>query len=176
MEAGRLNVECGEVDLGAVLNEVAASMAVQARAKYLDLFCPRIPGGLRVHADESRLRQVFVNVIGNAIKFTQKGSVTISVDAPADAPSVEIRVRDTGIGVSEEKLGRLFKKFSQGDTSTTRKYGGTGLGLVIAKELVEMMGGSVRLESEGDGRGSTVTMRLARAPSATSARATAAGR
>lgn len=162
MEAGRLEVEVGEVDLGAMLNEVAATMAVQAREKYLDLYCPTIPEGLRVSADESRLRQVFVNLIGNAIKFTPKGTVTIGVEAPPKAPFVEVWVRDTGIGVGEEKLSRLFHKFSQGDTSTTRKYGGTGLGLVIVKELVTMMGGSVRLESAGEGRGTTVTLSLAR--------------
>ncbi|HET7497321.1 MAG TPA: ATP-binding protein [Candidatus Eisenbacteria bacterium] len=162
MEAGRLQVEMGEVDLGAVLNEVAATMAVQAREKYLDLFCPPIPEGVRVSADESRLRQVFVNVIGNAIKFTPKGTVTIGLETPAGAPYVEVWVRDTGIGVGEEKMARLFHKFSQGDTSTTRKYGGTGLGLVIVKELVEMMGGNVRLESAGEGKGTRVTMRLAR--------------
>jgi hypothetical protein len=162
IEAGRLQVECAEMDLGSVLNEVAATMAVQAREKELGLFCPRVPEGLRVVADEARLRQVLVNVIGNAIKFTPRGSVTIGVESPATAPFVTVWVRDTGIGVGEEKHRRLFRKFSQGDTSTTRKYGGTGLGLVIVKELVEMMGGSVKLESSGDGHGTTVTLTLAK--------------
>jgi signal transduction histidine kinase len=162
MEAGRLQVEVGDVDLGVVLNEVAATMAVQAREKYLDLYCPHVPEGVHVSADESRLRQVFVNLIGNAIKFTPKGTVTIGLEMPPGSRFVEVWVRDTGIGVGAEKLGRLFHKFSQGDTSTTRKYGGTGLGLVIVKELVEMMGGSVRLESPGEGKGSTVTLALAR--------------
>jgi signal transduction histidine kinase len=138
-------------------------MAVQAREKYLDLYCPLLPDGLRVSADEARLRQVFVNVIANAIKFTPNGTVTIGVEAPSGSPFVEVSVCDTGIGIGEEKRSRLFRKFSQGDTSTTRKYGGTGLGLVIVKELVEMMGGSVRLESPGEGRGTTVTLVLARA-------------
>ena len=160
IEAGRLQVECAEVDLGAILNEVAATMAVQAREKELGLFCPRVPDGLRVIADEARLRQVFVNVIGNAIKFTPKGSVTIGVESPAASSSVSVWVRDTGIGVGDEKRRLLFRKFSQGDTSTTRKYGGTGLGLVIVKELVEMMGGSVRLESAGEHQGTTVTLLL----------------
>ena len=139
-------------------------MAVQAREKYLDLFCPRVPEGLRVVADEARLRQVLVNVIGNAIRFTPRGTVTIGIEAPAASPFVEVRVRDTGIGVDEEKLARLFQKFSQGDTSTTRKYGGTGLGL--SRELIEMMGGTVRLESAGEGKGTTVTLSLARARAA----------
>jgi signal transduction histidine kinase len=160
IEAGRLQVECAEIDLGAILNEVAATMAAQAREKDLGLFCPRVPEGLRVIADEARLRQVLVNVIGNAIKFTPKGSVTIGVESPAGSSSVSVWVRDSGIGVGDEKRSRLFQKFSQGDTSTTRKYGGTGLGLVIVKELVEMMGGSVRLESPGENQGTTVTLLL----------------
>jgi PAS domain S-box-containing protein len=162
IEAGRLQVEVSDVDLGVILNEVALTIAVQAREKGLGLFCPRIPPGLCVTADEARLRQVLVNVLGNAIKFTPKGSVTVGVEAPAGSPSVEVWVRDTGIGINEEKRSRLFRKFSQGDTSTTRKFGGTGLGLVIVKELVEMMGGSVRLESTGEGHGSTVTLTLRR--------------
>ena len=166
MEAGRLQVDCAEVDLSALLNEVAGTMAVQAREKYLDLFCPRVPDGLRVVADEARLRQVLVNVIGNAIKFTPRGTVTIGIEASAASPFVEVWVRDTGIGVDGEKLARLFQKFSQGDTSTTRKYGGTGLGLVIVKELIEMMGGTVRLESAGEGKGTTVRLSLARARAA----------
>jgi PAS domain S-box-containing protein len=166
IEAGRLHVECAEIDLGSVLNEVAATMAVQAREKELGLYCPRVPDGLRVIADEARLRQVFVNVIGNAIKFTQKGSVTIGVEPLPASSSIAVTVRDTGIGVGDEKRARLFRKFSQGDTSTTRKYGGTGLGLVIVKELVEMMGGSVRLESAGENQGTTVTMTLRKATGA----------
>jgi PAS domain S-box-containing protein len=163
MEAGRLQVEVGEVDLGTILDQVALTIAVQAREKGLGLFCPRVPDGLRVTADEARLRQCLVNVLGNAIKFTPKGSVTVGVETPADSRYVEIWVRDTGIGIDDEKRARLFRKFSQGDTSTTRKFGGSGLGLVIVKELLEMMGGSVRLESPGTGHGSTITMTLPRA-------------
>ena len=164
MEAGRLQIECSEVDLGPVLNEVAFTMAIQAREKDLALLAPRVPQGLLVTADEARLRQVLVNVMGNAIKFTPKGSVTVGIEAPAGSPFIEVSVRDTGIGVDEEKQGRLFRKFSQGDASTTRKYGGSGLGLVIVRELLEMMGGSVRLESPGEGKGTIVTLTLARAP------------
>jgi len=162
IEAGRLQIECGEVDLGEILNEVSATIAVQAREKGLGLFCPSMAEGLLVSADEARLRQVLVNLMGNAVKFTPKGSVWVAVQSPAGSPFVEVSVRDTGIGVSPEKLARLFRKFSQGDTSTTRKFGGTGLGLVIVKQLVEMMGGTVRLESPGEGHGSTVTLALAR--------------
>jgi PAS domain S-box-containing protein len=162
MEAGRLQVELGDVDIGPLLNEVSATMAVQAREKQLDLFCPFLPEGLVVTADEARLRQVFVNVIANAIKFTPQGKVTIGVENAPGSPFVEVWIQDTGIGVEPEKRTRLFQKFSQGDTSTTRKYGGSGLGLAIVKELVEMMGGAVRLESPGEAKGTTVTLMLAR--------------
>jgi signal transduction histidine kinase len=105
---------------------------------------------------------VLVNVVGNAIKFTTQGSVAVIVDASVGSPFVEISVRDTGIGIAPQKRERLFRKFSQGDNSTTRKFGGSGLGLVIVKELVEMMGGSVRIDSDGEGKGSTVAISVPR--------------
>ena len=165
IEAGRLKVECGDVALAPLVEEVARTMVVQAKDKDLALISGMVPFDLRVVADEDRLRQVLVNVIGNAIKFTPRGSVTLQVESMPGAPFVEISVRDTGIGISPENLERLFRKFSQVETSTTRKYGGTGLGLVIVKELVEMMGGTVRLDSAGTGKGSTVTLSLQRAAS-----------
>jgi len=125
--------------------------------------CEQVPEWLCVRADEARLRQVLVNVIGNSIKFTTEGSVAVTVDASVGSPFVEISVLDTGIGITPEKRERLFRKFSQGDNSTTRKFGGSGLGLVIVKELVEMMGGSVRMESAGEGRGSAFSISLPRA-------------
>jgi signal transduction histidine kinase len=138
-------------------------MEVQARDKDLMFTCEQVAESLRVRADEARLRQVLVNVIGNAIKFTTEGSVAVTVDASVGSPFVEISVLDTGIGITPEKRERLFRKFSQGDNSTTRKFGGSGLGLVIVKELVEMMGGTVRIESAGDGQGSAVTISVPRA-------------
>ena len=124
------------------------------------------PRGTRVRADESRLRQVLVNVVGNAIKFTSRGAVRIEVVASEGHPFVEVVVRDSGIGVPAERLERLFRKFSQADASTTRKFGGSGLGLAIVKELVGLMGGDVRLESGGEGQGTTVTISLVRAGAA----------
>jgi PAS domain S-box-containing protein len=163
IEAGRLQVECADVPLRPLIAELQSTMEVQARDKELMFTCEQVPESLCVRADEARLRQVLVNVIGNAIKFTSEGSVAVTVDAPVGSPFVEISVRDTGIGIAPEKRERLFRKFSQGDNSTTRKFGGSGLGLVIVKELVEMMGGSVRMESSGEGQGSTFSISVPRA-------------
>jgi signal transduction histidine kinase len=163
IEAGRLQMECADVRLRPLLEELQSTMEVQARDKELVFTCEQVAESLRVRCDEGRLRQVLVNVIGNAIKFTSEGSVAVTVDASLGSPFVDIAVRDTGIGVAPEKRERLFRKFSQGDNSTTRKFGGSGLGLVIVKELVEMMGGSVRMESPGEGKGSTVTISVPRA-------------
>ena len=163
IEAGRLQVESADVRLRPLLDELQSTMEVQARDKNLVFTCEQVPESLLVRGDEARLRQILVNVIGNAIKFTTEGSVAVTVDASVGSPFVEIAVLDTGIGISPEKRERLFRKFSQGDNSTTRKFGGSGLGLVIVKELVEMMGGSVRMESAGQGQGSAVTISIPRA-------------
>ncbi|HKQ19460.1 MAG TPA: ATP-binding protein, partial [Candidatus Eisenbacteria bacterium] len=163
IEAGRLQVESADVRLRPLLDELQSTMEVQAREKNLVFTCEQVAESLLVRGDEARLRQILVNVIGNAIKFTDEGSVAVTVDASVGSPFVEIAVLDTGIGISPEKRERLFRKFSQGDTSTTRKFGGSGLGLVIVKELVEMMGGSVRMESAGQGQGSAVTISIPRA-------------
>jgi len=163
IEAGRLQLELREVPLAPVLRDVGNTLIVQAHEKNIDLRFPSVPETLRVNADEARLRQIFMNIIGNAIKFTPKGEVVVSLEAPGGSPFVEIQVRDTGIGVAADRRERLFKKFSQADTSTTRRFGGSGLGLVIVKQLIEMMGGSVRLDSPGENQGTVVTITIARA-------------
>jgi PAS domain S-box-containing protein len=114
-----------------------------------------------VHADRTRLRQILFNVLSNACKFTKEGKVTLSVaNVERDGRKwVELRVTDTGIGISKDQQAKLFQPFVQADSSTTREYGGTGLGLVICKRLTEMMGGQIHLESE-PGKGSTVTVLL----------------
>ena len=107
--------------------------------------------------DPLRLGQVLVNLVNNAVKFTEQGEIVVRIEATSvsdDDVTLQVSVRDTGIGMNEEQRGRLFQSFSQADTSTTRKYGGTGLGLAISKQLVEMMGGDIRVESE-PGVGST---------------------
>jgi signal transduction histidine kinase len=164
IEAGRMQMECRELSLAKILAEVQAPMEVQARQKYLDLIVEPCAERVWVVADPSRLHQVLVNVIGNAVKFTQQGRVRVSVEESPGAPFVGIVVADTGIGLAPERRDRLFKKFSQADASTTRRFGGSGLGLVIVKGLVEAMGGSVRLESEGEGKGTTVTVSVPAAP------------
>ena len=155
IEAGKLVLEEVLFDLSMVVSEAIATFAEQARAKGLSLTCV-IPDGLRtgVIGDPHRLRQILTNLIGNAIKFTESGGVTVEViGVPDIAGAFKVVVQDTGIGMSATAHAALFREFSQADGSTTRKYGGTGLGLAIAKQLVEMMHGSIGAES-AVGRGS----------------------
>jgi len=162
IEAGRLEIEMGDVALGPVLADVLSSLEVQTREKGLELLQSSMEPGLTVQADDSRLRQILMNVIGNAVKFTTQGSVAVRVDAPAGSPYVEIEVRDSGIGIPVHRREFLFQKFSQADASMTRKFGGSGLGLVIVKELCEMMGGTVTIDSPGENMGTTVLISLIR--------------
>ena len=132
------------------------------------LFEGEVPEAL--NGDVTRLRQILLNLMANAVKFTEAGEVVLSVAAgPATAGLVELTfsVRDTGIGLSKEGMARLFQSFSQADSSTTRKYGGTGLGLAISKRLAELMGGTMWVESAGPGTGSTFKFTM-RAPLAQS--------
>ncbi|MDP2752680.1 MAG: ATP-binding protein [Rhodocyclaceae bacterium] len=156
IEANQLSMERIDFDLMALLDELMAMM--KPSAQHLDLsysVASDVPGILQ--GDPGRLRQMLVNLIGNAIKFTQRGEVVIRVTLETSSPdedkaTVRFAVSDTGIGISEQKLSLLFQKFSQVDSSTTRKYGGTGLGLAIVKRLTEMMGGAVGVDSkEGEG-------------------------
>src|SRR5207342_2443730 len=115
-----------------------------------------VPAG--VEGDVTRLRQILLNLLSNAVKFTEAGEVVLSVtagEATKDAIDLTFSVRDTGIGLDENGKSRLFQSFSQADSSTTRKYGGTGLGLAISKRLAELMGGTMWVESDGPGTGST---------------------
>ncbi|HZI89420.1 MAG TPA: ATP-binding protein [Candidatus Polarisedimenticolia bacterium] len=162
IEAGRMEMELGDVPLQAVLADVLEGLQVQAREKGLDLIQGPLDPVLTVKADESRLRQILVNVVGNAVKFTKEGSVEVRVESSPGSPYVEIEVKDTGIGIPLHRREFLFQKFSQADASTTRKYGGSGLGLVIVKELCERMGGSVSVASEGEGKGTTVLISMVR--------------
>jgi signal transduction histidine kinase len=108
-----------------------------------------------------RLRQALLNLMSNANKFTERGSIAIDARQAPQAGSISISVADTGIGMTAEQMGKLFQEFSQADVSTTRKYGGTGLGLAISKRFCQMMGGDITVESEV-GRGSIFTIRLPR--------------
>jgi two-component system sensor histidine kinase/response regulator len=158
IEADRLELENVDFDLIHLLYETVAATALQAAAKGIELIVtiePEVP--VMVRADPGRLRQVVLNLIGNAIKFTHEGHIRLYAAAgvnPTGHPTLRIEVADTGIGIPADRLDRLFKSFSQIDSSTTRHYGGTGLGLSIVKRLTELMGGEVGVRSES-GKGST---------------------
>ena len=158
IEAGSLSLESINFDLRREVEEVAALLAGRAHEKGLELASFVEPGTpTAVRGDPFRLRQVLTNILGNAIKFTEEGEVTLRAELVDDAPdttTVCFEVSDTGIGMSEEQRSRLFKPFTQADASTTRRYGGTGLGLAISKQLVLMMGGEIGVRSE-PGAGST---------------------
>jgi PAS domain S-box-containing protein len=151
IEAGRMEIEAVDVRLDEVLGAVSQMVALQASQKGLELVVsipPDLPQGLV--GDPLRLRQVALNLVSNAVKFTEHGEVVVSVDVVSrDDEQVVLRfqVRDTGIGISPEQRHGLFRAFAQADGSMTRRYGGTGLGLVISKRLVEMMGGEIDVDS-----------------------------
>ncbi len=151
IEAGRLDLEAVEFDLHAVIDEAAELVAGVAGAKRIELVLsphPALPA--QIIGDAGRLRQVLVNLLGNAVKFTSAGHVLLRVEPRqrGGGPTVVFTVSDTGIGIAPEALRRVFQPFTQADSSTTRRYGGTGLGLAISKQIVECMGGYIGAESE----------------------------
>jgi len=158
IEAHKLDLETLDFDLTTVVEETAEMLAVKSHEKGLPLVClidPEIPSLVR--GDPSRLRQILLNLGGNAVKFTSAGEVRIDVNLKSRVNrrvTVEFRVTDTGIGIPTDKVGGLFSPFTQVDGSTARKFGGTGLGLAICKQLAEMMDGQIGVESEV-GKGST---------------------
>jgi two-component system, sensor histidine kinase len=157
IEAGQLHLENIGYNLPQLVADTVEITRLRAKEKGLAveaIIDPDVPRG--VLGDPTRMRQVLINLIGNAIKFTEKGGVTVRVTRDTTFPGTRLKfsVADTGIGIPHEKQNQLFQKFMQVDSSTTRKYGGTGLGLAICKQLVEMMGGKIGVESES-GRGST---------------------
>ncbi len=165
IESGKMGLEMVDFDLENLVGDLAATMALRAEEKGIELLytvdpaIPRLLGG-----DPGRMRQVLANLVGNAIKFTDEGEVVIrftldaessaALDSDETGPHGTIRlrgaVRDTGIGIPSEKMDTLFDSFTQVDASTTRRYGGTGLGLAISRRLVEMMGGTIGVESEDE--------------------------
>ena len=156
IEAGKMDMEHIDFHLDDVLNNISTLITMKAQEQGLELIfktpstTPRFLVG-----DSLRLGQVLINLSNNAVKFTEKGSVTIETELVDETPekvTLQFAVRDTGIGLTQEQIGKLFQSFSQADTSTTRKFGGTGLGLTISKRLVEMMDGKIWVESEpGEG-------------------------
>ena len=151
IEAGKLELEVVNIDLRKSLEDIVDLLAERAHVKGLELAC-RIPADLDtlVKGDSLRLGQILTNLTGNAIKFTQKGSVVIALSCDSQTEStvnIRFEVIDTGEGISAEAQLKIFEEFSQADGSTTRKHGGSGLGLAISRQLVEMMGGTIRCES-----------------------------
>ena len=156
IEAGKMDMESVDIDLERHLHDIGQIIATKAREKNVEVIC-MIEDNVPVHlmGDPTRLRQVVLNLAGNAVKLVEKGEVLIKVSLASQNPisaTLLFEVIDTGIGISREQSARLFKSFSQVDASTTRKYGGTGLGLTISKQLVELMGGEIGVKSKpGEG-------------------------
>ena len=152
VEASQLELEQTGFDLNDVVEKVTEMLAVRAHEKCLELVChisPEVPTWLI--GDPARLRQVLIHLLGNAIKFTEAGEVVLRVAGDAASPAtgaLRFSITDTGVGIPPDKLETIFERFTQVDSSTTRKYGGTGLGLTISKRLVELMGGRIRVESK----------------------------
>jgi signal transduction histidine kinase/HPt (histidine-containing phosphotransfer) domain-containing protein/ActR/RegA family two-component response regulator len=157
IEAGKLEMNIADFDLSRLIEEVVNMLIIKAHEKGLESsyrIDPNVP--LNIRGDSARLRQVLINLVNNAIKFTEKGNVAVHTSLESETgthTTLNFSISDTGIGIPKDRLNRLFKPFSQVDASTTRKYGGTGLGLIISKQLAEMMGGQISVESE-EGKGS----------------------
>jgi len=159
IEAGMIELESGQVDLHRILAEVESLYAGAAKQKGIHLRTCVPASPIQIRGDEVRLRQVLSNLVSNAIKFTDAGTVTIGLGAAktqGNRLAVQITVEDTGIGIPQSRREAIFRSFTQADGSTTRRYGGTGLGLTISARLADLMGGTISVESE-EGKGSTFT-------------------
>ncbi|MEO6623725.1 MAG: GAF domain-containing protein, partial [Burkholderiaceae bacterium] len=167
IEAGRMDVEAHPFDLRECVESALDLIGSRAAEKNIEIayeFEGDVP--VAINGDVTRLRQILLNLLSNSVKFTEKGEVVLTVRAEGDEQTeqgshLHFTLRDTGIGLSEAGLSRLFQKFSQADSGTTRKYGGTGLGLAISKLLAELMGGTMWAESGGPGQGSTFHFTIA---------------
>ena len=167
IEAGKLTIEHTPFNLEELVEETVDILAVKTYEKKLEMVFYIEPGlPSQFYGDAVRVKQILVNLMGNAIKFTERGEISVSVKSSSRLDlegkqymSLQISVKDTGIGISKSKLEKIFESFTQEDSSTTRRYGGTGLGLTISKSLAQLMGGTLRVESE-PGRGSTFTLQL----------------
>jgi signal transduction histidine kinase len=166
IEAGNIRVDIESFHPGDVVHEVLRIMEVRAREKDLSLSM-EVDGQAMVEADADKVRQVLVNLVGNALKYTDRGRVVVRTRVEDD--TVRFEVEDTGVGIPEEELQRIFVKFHQVSATTERWSGGTGLGLSIARELVHLMGGTIGAHSDGPGRGALFHFSL---PAAKPARAT----
>ncbi len=175
IDAGRLELETHPFDLRGCIESAFDLVTEPAARKGIELaflIDPALPAGL--DGDVTRFRQVLVNLLGNAVKFTEVGEVVLTASPGGASNEVHVTVRDTGIGIPADRAHRLFEEFSQIDSSTTRKYGGTGLGLAVSKRLAELMGGTMWVESV-EGEGSTFHVTITASPADVPARAAAAG-
>jgi PAS domain S-box-containing protein len=170
LEAGKIELESVDFDLVDLVENAVSLLAPKARDKRLDLAVFIDPSAAPSYrGDPTRIRQVLLNLVGNAVKFTERGSVSVEVTVErADPPLLRVAVIDTGIGMTEATIAKLFEKFTQADSSTTRHYGGTGLGLSISKQLTELMGGTLSVSSRLE-TGSTFVFDLPLAQAAAAA-------
>ena len=164
IDAGLLRLSRDPFQLHQLLQETVDLFAIAAEEKGLEV-CISIADGVpaRVLGDGARLRQVLMNLLGNAMKFTEKGGISLNVTPSERTPGIHFAVTDSGIGIGPESLGVIFEHFTQADGEVTAKYGGSGLGLTISKRLVEAMGGTIRVESEV-GIGSTFQLEIPLSP------------
>ncbi|HYC31153.1 MAG TPA: ATP-binding protein [Gemmatimonadales bacterium] len=159
IEAGRVDLQRGPVDLGALVRETISQIGAHGLKPGVEL-AARVPDGLApVESDATRLKQVLINLVGNALKFTERGTVTVVVEARADGRPVRVLVRDTGIGIAADRQEAIFEAFQQADNTTQRKYGGSGLGLAISRSLLHAMCCRLTVASR-PGEGSTFTIHL----------------
>jgi two-component system, NarL family, sensor histidine kinase BarA len=162
MEAGKLSVAIELIDLGKLLKDVINFQSVNVQQKGLKLICEQLIEEIPVNADAGKLKQVLINIIGNATKFTEEGSITVStkIESIDEKSVIIVSVKDTGVGVDSAQQDKLFRPFVMVDAQNTRKFGGTGLGLAISRNLMELMGGMITLDSGGINQGTTVSIIL----------------
>ena len=168
IEAGKMELEAVPFDLQSLTKDVSELMALKCREKNVEMLLRYKPGTKRfVIGDPGRVRQILLNLLSNAVKFTQQGNILLTVESASDdqadnnVATFKISVKDSGIGIAQEKLSHVFNKFDQEDSSTTRKYGGTGLGLAICQQLCALMHGDIKVESQkGDGSTFSFTIKL----------------
>lgn len=161
LEAGKMTLVIGDLEVEEVFQDVGITLNVQAQRRGLSLSFSTDEPGMRVRADAQKTRQVLINLVGNALKFTNEGSVMVRAGHDESRPDlIKFTITDTGIGIPPHYIERIFDKFMQVDPTSTRRYEGTGLGLTITRNLVEMMGGAVEAFSEGENMGTTMVFTL----------------
>ena len=159
IEAGRMEVEAGDVELAALVGETLAGLEAQVRGRPVELVATVPVGTLALRTDGGKLKQVLINLVGNALKFTEKGRVEVRISADAEGSPVRIDVVDSGIGIPADRLNAIFEAFQQADGSTSRRFGGTGLGLTISRSMCQLLGYDLTVGSEV-GKGSVFTIDL----------------